>query len=132
MAQTTLAEALLHRKELSAKVEQLKELKTRDIFNTRVSRRGVSEGVDEIIAQVPYMTAGQVTHEYDWHSRQLRLLDAAIQQANWGTKIEVGDACSDYKCPEEMVKPKDDPVPQQALQAGEARPTSRSFRPGNR
>lgn len=80
--QITLAEALLRRKELAAKVEVLKQ------------------GIDDIVAQVPKLTASQVTAEFDWHARQLRLVDAAIQQTNWTTGVEVdASVMSDYAQP---------------------------------
>ena len=86
-----LAEALLRRKELEAKVAMLKTIKDKDLFDVRVNRKNVAEGIDEIVAAVPKLTATQVTAEYDWHARQLRLVDAAIQQANWTTVVEVQD-----------------------------------------
>jgi len=93
-----LAEALLRRKELSGKVEMLSTIKERDFFDLKVTRKPVSEGIDDIVAGIPKLTAGQVTREFDWHSRQLREIDAAIQQANWTTEIEVkADNMSDYK-----------------------------------
>ena len=86
-----LAEALLRRKELQGKVDVLKQIKDKDLFEVKARRQQVAEGVDDIVAQVPKLTASQVTQEYDWHSRQLRLVDAAIQQANWTCEIEVHD-----------------------------------------
>lgn len=86
-----LAEALLRRKELSGKVDVLKIIKDKDLFELRAQRKQVAEGLDDVVAQVPKLYAGQVTKEYDWHSRQLRLIDAAIQQANWTCEIEVHD-----------------------------------------
>lgn len=78
-----LAEALLRRKELQGKVDVLKQIKDKDLFEVRGKRQKISDDLDDVIAQVPLLTASQVTHEYDWHARQLRLVDAAIQQANW-------------------------------------------------
>ena len=86
-----LAEALLRRKELQGKVDVLKQIKDKDLFEVKARRQQVAEGIDDIVAQVPKLTASQVTQEYDWHSRQLRLVDAAIQQANWTCEIEVHD-----------------------------------------
>ena len=87
--QVKLAEALLRRKELQDKVLILKQIKDKDLFEVKVRRQNVSDGIDEVVAQVPKLTASQVTQEFDYHSRQLRLIDAAIQQANWTTEIEV-------------------------------------------
>ena len=93
-----LAEALLRRKELQEKVNILRSIKDRDLFEVKGSRKKVTDDVDDIVLQVPKLTASQVTKEYDWHARQLRLVDAAIQQANWTTEIEVGDSVmSDFK-----------------------------------
>lgn len=87
-----LAELLLRRKELNEKVAVLKNLKSANIFELKTERRKAHEGFDDVIAQVPKLTASQVTAEYDWHARQLRLVDAAIQQANWSTEVEIPDS----------------------------------------
>lgn len=98
MAKVKLAEALLRRKELQGKVDVLKSIKDKDLFEVKARRQQVAEGIDDVIAQVPKLTASQVTKEYDWHARQLRLIDAAIQQANWTTEIDVGDeTMQDFK-----------------------------------
>ena len=93
-----LAEALLRRKELQGKVDMLKHIQDKNLFEVKAQRRQVTESLDDIIASVPKLTASQVTAEYDWHARQLRLVDAAIQQANWTCEIEVDQTVmSDYK-----------------------------------
>ena len=93
-----LAEALLRRKELQGKVDVLKNIKDRDLFEVKARRQNVADGIDDVVAQVPKLTASQVTKEYDWHARQLRLIDAAIQQANWTTGIQVDlTTMQDYK-----------------------------------
>jgi hypothetical protein len=89
MAEIKLAEALLRRKELQAKVDQLHTIQGKEIFELKVVRKNVTENIDDITAQVPKLTASQVTAEYDFYARQLRLVDAAIQQANWTTPVEV-------------------------------------------
>ncbi len=92
-----LAEALLRRKELQDKVAVLKNIKNADLFEIKVQRRQAHEGIDDIVAQVPKLTAAEVTKEFDWHARQLREIDAVIQQANWGTEVQVRDAnMADY------------------------------------
>lgn len=97
MASVKLAEALLRRKELQQKVDVLQHIRDKDLFEIKARRVSVADGMDEITAQVPKLTAAQVTKEYDWHARQLRLVDAAIQQANWTTEIDVGETVmSDY------------------------------------
>ncbi len=97
--EVTLAEALLRRKELQEKVKLLKSFKENQVFyQVRGERKKVTEGLDDISADFPKMEAGQVTREHDWHARQLRLVDAAIQQANWTTKIPVDESVmADYK-----------------------------------
>jgi len=101
MAKVKLAEALLRRKELQGKVDILKQIHDKDLFEIKVNRQNVSESVDNIAAQVPKLTASQVTAEFDFYARQLRLCDAAIQQANWMTEIDVGDTVmGNYQHPE--------------------------------
>jgi hypothetical protein len=95
-----LAEALLRRKELQAKVDQLKSIKDRDLFEVKGKRTKVTDDIDDIVLQVPLLSAAQVTSEFDWHARQLRLVDAAIQQANWTVELEVADSViKDYEAP---------------------------------
>lgn len=86
-----LAEALLRRKELQNKADVLSQINIKDLFEVKATRRAAHEGVDDVVVQLPKLTASQVTEEYDWHARQLRLVDAAIQQANWTTEIDVGE-----------------------------------------
>jgi 3-methyladenine DNA glycosylase AlkC len=93
-----LAEALLRRKELQGKVDMLKQIKDKDLFEVKAQRKQVTENIDDIVAAVPKLTASQVTAEFDFYARQLRLVDAAIQQANWTVEVEVGDTVmGDYK-----------------------------------
>lgn len=89
--QIKLAEALLRRKELQGRVDQLKQIKDKDLFEVKGKRTKVTDAIDDILLHVPRLSAGQVTHEHDWHARQLRLVDAAIQQANWTVTVDVGD-----------------------------------------
>lgn len=93
-----LAEALLRRKELQNKLDVLERIEREALFEVRATRRKVTDDIDDIVASVPKLTASQVTQEYDWHARQLREIDAYIQQANWNTQIEVKDInMADYK-----------------------------------
>ena len=85
----TLADALLRRKELALKVQILTQIKNTALFEVKATRKNVSENFDDIVAQVPKLTAAQVTAELDWHSRQLRLIDSHIQRANWNTIIDI-------------------------------------------
>ena len=94
--QIKLAEALLRRKELQAKVDQISSIKAQNIYDLRVQRIKITDSVDEVTANVPKLNLSQVTAEYDHYARQLRLVDAAIQQANWTSVI---DCEGDVMCP---------------------------------
>tara|TARA_Y100000310_G_scaffold288694_1_gene314588 strand:+ start:347 stop:655 length:309 start_codon:yes stop_codon:yes gene_type:complete len=93
-----LAEALLRRKELNGKVDVLAKIRDKDLFEVKFARKKVTEDIDDITVQVPKLTASQVTEEFDFYSKRLRLVDAAIQQANWTSTVDV-DAMvmEDYK-----------------------------------
>jgi len=85
-----LAEALLRRKELQEKVEVLKKFKdTQVYYEIRGQRVKVTDGIEEINANYPKLDLSQVTAEFDWAARQLRLIDAVIQQANWTCEVSV-------------------------------------------
>ena len=86
-----IAEALLLRKQLMQKVEQLKPLRMQGdqgLFEIQTTRTNVSENTDEVKFQVPKVTLADVTAQFDHYATELRKLDAAIQEANW--KFEVG------------------------------------------
>lgn len=89
--QVKLAEALLRRKELQQKVDVLRQINEKALYEVKAQRKNVTENLDDIVALVPKLTASQVTAEYDWHARQLRLVDAAIQQTNWTAEVTVAD-----------------------------------------
>lgn len=85
-----LAEALLRRKELSQKLDSISHIKENQLFyQVRAKRVNVMEGIDEINADFPKLTLSQVIAEYDFVAKQLRLIDALIQQANWTTVLDV-------------------------------------------
>ena len=95
-----LAEALLRRKELQEKLDRLRQLREEDWFRTRTARKAAHEGFDDVIAQVPLLTEPQIEHAYDWHAKQLRIVDGIIQQANWTCEVDVPDAAvGDYAEP---------------------------------
>ncbi len=95
-----LAEALLRRKELNEKVEQLKKINVENLFEVRAQRKNVTENIDDVIAKVPKIGLNQVAAGYDWYAKQLRLIDAAVQQANWVTEVDVPDSSmADYTEP---------------------------------
>jgi len=92
-----LAEALLRRKELQGKVDRIKGIAEKDIFEVKVQRRLAHEGIDDVIAQIPKLSLAEVNQEYDFYAKRLRLIDAAIQQANWTTDIEIDESvCKDF------------------------------------
>lgn len=101
MATVKLAEALLRRKGLQQKVDQLRAINVENLFVTRAKRVMAAEGIDDVTAKVPRLTLAQVTAAFDWHARRLRMIDAAIQQANWNTAIDVDDSTmTDYVEPD--------------------------------
>lgn len=86
-----IAEALLLRKQLQSKVDQLtpiKDLGEKGVLELHSKRVNINETTDEIQFQVPKVTLADVTSEYDHYATELRKLDAAIQKANW--EFEVG------------------------------------------
>lgn len=86
-----IAEALLLRKQLQSKVEQLQPLHNvgeRGVFDQSVKRVNVNENVDEITITTPRITLADITRTYDHYASELRKLDAAIQQANWTATVE--------------------------------------------
>lgn len=87
-----IAEALVLRKHLEQKVEQLKPLKINGdngLFELRTERKNINENVDEVKMQVPKVQLKDVTAEYDKYSKALRELDTAIQKANWQYDVDV-------------------------------------------
>lgn len=87
-----IAEALVLRKHLEAKVKQLEPIKLQGdngLFELRSERRNIGENVDEVKFQVPKVELKDVTKEYDKYSKALRELDTAIQKANWQFDVDV-------------------------------------------
>lgn len=100
-----IAEGLLLRKQLEAKVKQLEPLKLngeKGVFETQVKRVNISENVDEATIQLPKVTLKEVTKEYDHYATQLRKLDASLQKANWSFDLEF----EEKKAPEDKVEDK--------------------------
>ena len=128
--QIKLAEALLRRKELQEKVQVLKTIRDKDLFEVKCRRQNIADNIDEVIAQVPKLTASQVTHEFDWHSRRLRMIDSAIQQANWITEITVDPTImADYES-ESQVEPKPSvKVPGKAQRRVRTKPSAKTEAP---
>jgi hypothetical protein len=85
-----LAEALLRRKELAEKLNVLRHFKDNHAFyEVRGQRVKVTEGLEDINVNYPKLEVSQVTAEFDFVAKQLRLVDALIQQANWTTVLSV-------------------------------------------
>ncbi len=84
-----LADALLRRKELQQKVDQIRGIKESQVFENVMQRRQVNEQLDDITGKVAKLELNQVTQEFDYYANKLRLIDAAIQQLNWTSDIEV-------------------------------------------
>lgn len=85
-----LAEALLRRKELAEKLNIVRQIKdTQLIYQVRNKRIQVTEQIESLDVDFPKLTLSQVMAEYDHVAKQLRLIDALIQQANWTTVLEV-------------------------------------------
>lgn len=81
-----IAEALLLRKQLEAKVAQLqpiKQLGDQGVFELKTTRAKISEEIDEVKFQIPKVELKDITKEYDHYASELRKIDTAIQQANW-------------------------------------------------
>lgn len=90
-----IAEALILRKHLAMKVEQLKSIKIQGEngllevkFQRKPATTGSSEAIDELMAQLPKIKMSDITAEFDLYASELRKLDSAIQEANW--KFEIG------------------------------------------
>lgn len=84
-----LAEALLRRKELQEKCDHLRRIDQSALYEVKARRVKVTDNLDDLVAEVPKLTASQVTREYDFYAKQLRLVDGIIQQTNWTTEMDV-------------------------------------------
>ncbi len=91
MKKIKLAEALLRRKELQEKVDRLRKIDMKEAYETKTGRGAVTEGFNDMIAEVCKVSFQQFTHCFDWHARQLRMIDSYIQQQNWTCELEVED-----------------------------------------
>jgi tRNA A-37 threonylcarbamoyl transferase component Bud32 len=90
MMEIKLAEALLRRKELAEKLNIVRQIKDAQlIYQVRNKRIQVTEQVESLDVDYPKLTLSQVTEEFDFVAKQLRLVDALIQQTNWTTVLEV-------------------------------------------
>jgi len=97
-----LAECLLRRKELSGKLERMGYIRQESLFKMEVQRVSVGAGTDfeELRAKVPLMSYQAFDAEYNHYARQLREIDARIQQMNWSADLEDVDNCfNDFVAP---------------------------------
>ena len=92
-----LAKALLRRKELNDKLARMKQIHEKDLFEIKAKRVNVTDNLDDIVAQVPKMTYAEFNKEFDYYAKQLREIDAIIQQANWNTDVEGDDLLKDFE-----------------------------------
>ncbi len=86
-----LAEALVMRKHIEAKVKQLepiKQLGEQGVFEIKTKRVKMSDEIDEVSLQIPKLELANVTAEYDKYSKALRQFDTAIQETNWVTNLK--------------------------------------------
>jgi len=90
-----IAEALLLRKQLDAKVKQLEPLKmqgAQGLFELQTKRVNVSENTDQVSFQIPKVTLEEVTKEYDHYATELRKIDTSLQKANWQYDVDYKEA----------------------------------------
>ncbi len=98
-----IAEALLLRKQLQQKVDQLRPLRMQGdqgLFELQTKRMQKSETVDEVSLQIPKITLSEVTAQFDHYATELRKLDASIQKANWAFDVDYKET----KAPKEPKK----------------------------
>jgi heterodisulfide reductase subunit C len=87
----TIAEGLILRKKLEAKVKQLEPIKQigeNGAYEMKTQRININDNIDEVKFQVPKLELKDVTKEYDKYAESLRKLDTAIQKANWATELD--------------------------------------------
>lgn len=90
-----IAEALRLREQLKNKVAQLERIKLEGeggLLETKITRQSVTDQIDQITMQIPKVTLGEVTAEYDKYATALRKCDLSIQQANWAYDVDFDDA----------------------------------------
>jgi hypothetical protein len=95
MKNLALAELLLRRKELQQKVDRLRPLNEKDLYEVKINRKQINETVDELAMKVPRIKASDGMAMYDHYAKRLRLVDAAIQRANWETQVPVDESLMD-------------------------------------
>lgn len=76
-----LAEALLRRKELQGKVDVLKQIKDKDLFEVRGKRQKISDDLDDVIAQVPLESARETMADLQAHRDMLAAMLIRLRDA---------------------------------------------------
>ncbi len=97
-----IAQALLLRKQLEAKVSQLTPIKKMGddgIFETKVQRMNITDTTDEVTITTPRITFDEITDTYDKYATALRKLDASIQKANWEFDVDFSDKENPFENP---------------------------------
>lgn len=86
-----LAEALLLRKSLANKLARIEVIKERDeLFEVKTERHMLGEGkIEEVKVSTPKLSFKDVLREYNDVAKQVRILDSAIQYANWQFDVEL-------------------------------------------
>ncbi len=95
-----VAEGLLLRKQLEAKLKQLEPLKLQGengLLETKTDRRKINDNIDEVTITTPKVTLAEITKEYDRYATQLRKLDTAIQKANWENELDFEEEKTEKK-----------------------------------
>lgn len=89
-----IAQGLLLRKQLEAKVKQLEPIRNlgdQGLFEVKTTRKQAGDNIDEVAFQIPKVTLKEVTAEYDKYATALRKLDGALQKANWEFDLDFTD-----------------------------------------
>lgn len=84
-----LAVALLRRKALKLKIGQLQLMKANLPAGDNLKRTDVGDKFSQVTGYFVKIKPDEVQAELDFTQKQLRLLDGAIQQANWSQKLKV-------------------------------------------
>jgi hypothetical protein len=104
----SLAELLGRRKELAEKVNRLSKVQQHELFQVRTQRAKVTDGFEDLIAQVPVVKMADVTAEYDFYASQLRKCDALIQKQNWACELDDNGTMKNFQeANPDYVKPCD-------------------------
>lgn len=87
----TLSELLVRRKELKFRCDLFQKLAKQRIFDPTIQRKMVSDvqGIEQVDGLIPKTTREAVEREADYYSKNWRLTDMAIQQANHTTVMKV-------------------------------------------